>query len=338
MPRSTSTPRRSRNRSRAWCFTVHWNDRRERYDKRPHWKPETMKYIIVGKEVAPETGAKHLQCYVYYKEQVSFASLHEKYRKVHFERANGSAKQNKIYCSKEGDFKEHGKLPQQGKRNDITDAYEDIAKGKTWRQMVAQHHVVMVKYRRGLQWVKDLHMPKRNWKMEVLIYYGDPGCGKTRLAYEAHEEDVFFKSKGKWWDHYTGQETVIIDDFDPTQDDWKFNYWLTLTDRYPMFIERKGGSTQFCSKRIIITSNYAPTLWFNDRMNRAAFFRRVSKVFHVVDNVAIEEEVNPGPRLIRSVGTAYTDTSAPQIMFATADTPSTDLYEGNTHVLASFTT
>lgn len=325
MPRSRSV--RPRGRARGWCFTAHYDEENEAYHDYPQFLPRVMTYHIEGQEVCPTTGRKHVQGYVYYKTQVSFTTLHAGFPNVHFERANGSPADNQKYCSKDGDFVEQGELPVQGKRTDISNAYESIRQGLSWKDMVDEHHSVMVKYRRGLLWIKELMDIKREWEMEVFIYYGPPGSGKTRMAYDTYgAEGIYSKPKNKWWCQYAGQKTIIIDDFDPYNADWKFDYWLTLLDRYPMLLEYKGGSMQMLSKRIIITSNFATSLWFNDRPNRAAFFRRVIGVYHVVDGVATLVPTPAEPRMALPDGSSQFEFVAPaQPVAVFADYSSPDI-------------
>lgn len=47
--------------------------------------------------------------------------------------AKGSAAQNRVYCSKGGDFVELGEIPRQGKRNDIV-AFRDSIRARATDQ------------------------------------------------------------------------------------------------------------------------------------------------------------------------------------------------------------
>lgn len=62
-------------------------------------------YVIAGKEVAPTTGAKHLQCYIQFdmrkKLSAVVALLKGDTQHVHVEPAMGSSDDNIKYCSKE---------------------------------------------------------------------------------------------------------------------------------------------------------------------------------------------------------------------------------------------
>lgn len=113
-------------------------------------------------------------------------------------------------------------------------------------------------------------------------------AGKSRCAYECCPGAFWLmpsreSASGTWWDGYEGQHTVIIDEFYS----WlRYDYFLRLTDRYPLQVETKGGSVQFVSRRIVFTSNTQPAHWYPNIQDRAAFDRRISCVFHFPDQGA----------------------------------------------------
>lgn len=83
--------------------------------------------------------------------------------------------------------------------------------------------------------------------------YGKTGAGKSRWAAQNFPEAYWKPSLDKWFDGYMMEQTVIIDDYRPTQD-LSFEYLLRLVDRYPLMVQTKGAFVPFVPKRIIITS------------------------------------------------------------------------------------
>lgn len=231
-----------------------------------------------GKEVG-ESGTPHLQGAITFCRTYRAAALKKLHDKIHWEVA---------LCS---DFNYEAKgeniieinNSRQGKRTDLEDVAKLIDEGKSLKEIANSDPSTFIKCYKGIERYKSLKETKRNWEMEVHILWGRPGTGKTRQVWDKHGIDnVYVKMKNKWWDHYDGEEVVLIDDFDPQHThECTFDYWLTLFDRYPMIVEYKGGSTQFRSKIIYITSNFNPEFWFNERSNRDAFFRRVVTVTEV---------------------------------------------------------
>lgn len=87
------------SRSRSYIMT--WNN----YDEKDYIEIksyfDTMTHWIIGKEIAPTTGTKHLQGYFYNKNAIRFSTLKTLYPKASWRVAKGTKEQNFIYCSKE---------------------------------------------------------------------------------------------------------------------------------------------------------------------------------------------------------------------------------------------
>lgn len=106
------------------------------------------------------------------------------------------------------------------------------------------------------------------------IYWGATGTGKSRTAWEQAGMDAYPKDpRTKWWDGYTGQENIVVDEFRGAID---ISHILRWTDRYPVLVEIKGASVPLMAKKFWFTSNLDPNLWFPelDQDTRDAFFRR----------------------------------------------------------------
>lgn len=278
-----STTQRHRN----YCFTLN-NYTEEEITQLQEKELKDIKYLIVGQEIAPETGTPHLQGFVIWRNAKTMkASIKCLPKRAHIEICKGTPHDNYLYCKKEGNvIIELGDKPDkvgQGKRNDMLEIKKKVAQNVNIKQMLKdddiQNHF-QLKYAEQL---KKYYEITRNWKPEVKWYWGATGTGKTKTAYEevleeAQDEDnVYFSmDTGKWWDGYDGQEYVIIDDM--RGDFMKFHQLLKLLDRYPYKVETKGSTRQFIARKIIITSANPPDVMFETREDIQQLLRRIDEI------------------------------------------------------------
>jgi hypothetical protein len=99
-----------RMRFRSYCITHFYKEEFEvaRFAEDLKALPGVI-YFLLGREISPSTGNKHLQGYIQFKNPIDFNSLCEKFTRTNFLVANGSDEENVKYCMKEGDFIEWGK-------------------------------------------------------------------------------------------------------------------------------------------------------------------------------------------------------------------------------------
>lgn len=269
-------------RSVAWCFTDNNYTMSSILFKK---QCPLVKYICFGQEVG-ENGTEHLQGYVEFKNKKSIAQIHkiEGFERVHLEVRKGTAQQARDYCEKDAKgelFHEVGEISQQGRRNDLDKVGEMIVAGKELQEVAMANPKQWMMYHGGIKTFYDMtRQIKRDWEMDVRVYWGKTGSGKSRAVWdEFGVEAVYPKPYGQWFDFYNGEEVVLVDDFNPQEmHGIKYREWLHLMDRYPMQVQRKGGSLWFASKIIIFTSNYDPEDW--GLPDQPAFMRRVSQVKH----------------------------------------------------------
>lgn len=240
-------------------------------------------YAIFQHEVGEE-GTPHIQGYLEFDKQQTMGGLKRLHNSVHWEKRRGNQQQAVDYCSKEdtrvsGPY-EFGIKKQQGKRSDLDAAKAVLDAGGDVLDIADSDFTAYLKYNKGFDRYKREITKARNWQMEVLVFWGPPGTGKTRKAFEEHP-DAFFKPDGDWWDGYTGQDTVVIDDF---YGGLPWSFLLKLLDRYPLLVPFKGGFHQFISKRIIFTSNVDIDQWYDfigkPKMKVDALKRRITQKTH----------------------------------------------------------
>ena len=124
-----------------------------------------------------------------------------------------------------------------------------------------------VAHNRSLNTYKCMKMEPRMMKTICVYFYGQPGCGKSRLAldlckYMYPDEIPFYKTKGIWWDLYNYEKAVIWDDF--RGDCYEPQELFKLCDRYPYKVQVKGSFLNFKSDLVVFTSNICPMALYKD--------------------------------------------------------------------------
>jgi len=221
----------------------------------------------MGKERA-ETGTPHLQGYLELGRSRRLGGVKQLLGsdRFHLEKARGTGLEASQYCKKEGDYFEVGTLgPGQGARTDLDEVKSMLDAGAPLGQVAEQHFSTFIRYHKGFALYRSLVVSSRGWRTQCVWYWGSTGTGKTRLAYsEASRlgnEDVWLSSDPtlRWFDGYTGQKTVILDDFG---EGVPITLLLRLLDRYPFKVPVKGGFSEWIPRIVWITSNYSPSKFY----------------------------------------------------------------------------
>lgn len=273
-------------KERQYIFT--WNNPTVQIDWDKLNKKNLIKYAVWQKEVGEKTGTPHYQGYVELSRQARLAQM-KKMIDCHWEERRGTRDQARNYAMKEdtrvegpweyGIWSEKG----QGNRTDLDEVVDMANEGKTRQEIAKAHPKTFIRYNKGIdEYIKTAHdKGPRLHKTRVELYVGVPGTGKTHMAgEEGGQADAYWKTPDKWWDGYTQQDTVILDDFSG----WiQWTQLLHIMDNKPTDVEVKGGKRGFNSKKLIITSNYHPKDWYSEENNRrpkpmAALMRRIDRI------------------------------------------------------------
>lgn len=103
-------------------------------------------------------------------------------------------------------------------------------------------------------------------------FVGPSGAGKSKSA-RGLCPTAFVKLPNKWWDGYTGQPDVIIDDFAKEHSVLR-THLLQWADHYPTPVECKGSTQLIRPKRIVVTSNYTIDEIWPEPKDHKPMFRR----------------------------------------------------------------
>lgn len=266
--------------SRNWCFTDY-----EVHDekKAKFLACDKVSYIVFQHEVCPKSGRDHYQGFMWLKTKERLPALVARWPGTHFESMKGTHDDAIKYCKKEESrmhgYWEAGLPPAEGKRNDLLEAAQLIMSGESTMKEIAEAcPSTFIRYSAGLSRLA-LHFAKpRDWIMDIQVYHGGTGTGKTRKAH-LDNPGAFWKTKSEWWDGYDNHEVVIWDEF---AHDVPISSLLRICDSYPLNVPYKGGFYTFCAKRIIFTSNIPFDQWYPDALpeHRLALRRRVTLITH----------------------------------------------------------
>lgn len=260
-------------RARAFCFTINNYDEKDTEILKDI--VDNVRYIVYGFEVG-EQGTPHIQGYVCFKTLKGVKQVSRMLPRAHIEIAKGNSEQNRTYCTKDGEYIEHGDMPLTPKKRGDNEkerwtAAKEAALNGNLEDVPDD---IYIRYYRTLKEIRKDHIvtPEDSDDVTGLWYHGVAGVGKSRKA-RTEFPDAYKKMCNKWWDGYQEEEYVIIDDVDPNHKvlGHHFKIWA---DRYAFLAETKGGALMIRPKKIIITSQYSPEEIWDDQQTVDAIRRR----------------------------------------------------------------
>lgn len=155
-----------RCRARGWAVTIN-NYTDEDIDNVIDLDAD---YWIMGFEVGKKKGTEHLQCYFHWHNPIDYNTIKKALPRAHIERAEKSPEININYCSKDNDYVEFGEIPVQGKRSDLDNIYENIKKGATMEEIIAENPSSAIRYSKNVERIRNMiNKPNTDYPSE--IYY-----------------------------------------------------------------------------------------------------------------------------------------------------------------------
>lgn len=274
-PSSKSKP------SRAWVFTL---NNPEDNQVPSLWRASGVVYCVWQLERG-ENGTPHLQGYVVCGKAMRLSALKRFAPSAHWEPRKGSHEQAKAYCEKDESREDgpwqYGDEPKgAGCRTDLQAVKEAVDNGVRDLKLWDDYFPQMCRYHKSVSFYRMLKAPRRNEVPEVLVLWGSTNIGKSFYA-NSQYPDAYRLSNcptGVWWDGYSGEETVIVDEFYG----WiRWNELLNILDRYDYSVSFRGGKHRLLATRFIFTSNAHPSAWYNysgPHMMYATLHRRLTRI------------------------------------------------------------
>lgn len=259
---------------RCWFFTLNNPSEKELDDMSKH----ECEYLLYQMERG-ENGTLHAQGIVYYKNKRVMPKDFQP--RAHWEVTRSVTDAIKYCCKEEtrvsGPY-EFGERPSQGKRGDLTKKCNQVLNMETTvDEIVIEDPMLFHQYGRTLERVEEIANRKK-YRTEMTIgvwYHGDTGSGKSHRAFSHYSPDSHYvlnvHDKG-WWEGYTGQKIVIINDL---RNEISSGFMLQLVDKWPFSVPRRGKPpVPFVSEVVIVTSMLSPVLVYGESLDWVQIERR----------------------------------------------------------------
>ena len=199
------------------------------------------------------------------------------------------------YCKKDCDFVEFGGNEGQGKRTDLNKLKAEIINGKSVDDICMDNPELVHQYGRTLDRIEAIALRKRyrTWFTDSYWYFGAKGTGKTHTAFEGYHPDTHYVKnlKDEWWDGYTGQEVVIINEF---RGQIPYSELLTLADKFPHTVKQRNKEpVPFLAKKLIVTSPMRPEEVYSGVLDKADNIEQLISRFYITELKKCHLNKNP---------------------------------------------
>jgi len=280
--------------SRSWICTLHIQTPEHELANLPVLPTGSpIEYAIGQLERGEESGALHWQFFAYFTKKKSLGGvksalvewLGDHAASTHVEFCRGTLEQCVSYVTKldtrVGFGFEHGARPVVARSG--RELLALFRSGGVFDPSDSSWDDVLLRFTRSrLAELRGMVSPRdRDPSVPSVceVHYGPPGSGKSKAVFQSFP-DAYIKLSGKWWDHYSGQSVVILDDFDGSF--LSFGDFKRYIDRNPCLIEIKGGVVSLLATTFIITTNVYPSHWWSKKVTgedgRGAIWRRISRL------------------------------------------------------------
>lgn len=262
---------RPSQQARYWLLTIPHADWTQ-----PEILPNGIVWLRGQRERGSDTGYIHWQLFAAFDKKVRLAGVKRIFGNTcHAEPSRSSAAEEYVFkedTAIEGTRFELGQ--KKFNRNSAKD-WEAIKLASKQGNLEDIPADVFVRNYRTLKAIEKDHMKPTAMERKVIVYWGPTGVGKSKKAWDLAGLDAYPKDPNtKFWDGYSGQSNVVIDEFRGKIDIAHILRWF---DRYPVCVEQKFGACVFKATTIYVTSNLNPKDWYPelDEETKSALLRRL---------------------------------------------------------------
>lgn len=239
--------------------------------------PNGIQYIRGQLERGEGTGYLHWQILVAFPKKIRLAGVKAFFGdQAHCELGKSDATLKYVWKEDtriEGTQFELGKLAVKRNNPDDWESIWTAAKEGKLDDVPAD---IRIRHYSALRRIEKDYLTPVAMERTVFVFWGAPGTGKSRRAWEEAGLDAYPKDPcTKFWDGYQGEANVVIDEF---RGEINISHILRWFDRYPVNVECKFGATTLRATRIWITSNVDPRDWYPgiNEDSKQALLRRLN--------------------------------------------------------------
>lgn len=291
--RTTRIPVRSAPiNGRFWLATIpklHWTP--------PSCLPSECRYLRGQNEIG-EGGFDHWQVVVCFKQTKRLAGAKQFFcPQAHVELSRSAAANQYVFKEDtrvEGSQFEYGELPKTCQK-EMWKKVKAAAIAGNIDSIDIPDDIYVRYYGTLCRIAKDHSKPPLRTVVGAELYWGLTHSGKSYKAFNeatnrSGDGNVYRKSGStKWWDGYTGETVVIIDEFRGEIPVTSLLEWL---DVYPCRVETKGGSVPLRATYFYVTSNLYIDNWYIDldQMTKDALTRRFNVIEEFSETFVINSQ------------------------------------------------
>lgn len=240
----------------------------------------------------------HRQVFIQFNKRQSYTAIRKivGHKGYHAQRMRGSIEQNKIYCSKDGEFQILGEFSdkQQGARSDLTEIAEELISGETSvdKLLTPENFTLFHQYGRTIEKYEDkfLLSKKRTTMTKGYWFWGGTGTGKSHMFHNTilnspDEDHYVWNLKETFQCEYKHQRCTLIDDF---RGELSIGELCKIVDKWNTCkIARKGrAALSFTSEVVCITCPMKP----QDLFKNAAKEDKLEQLFRRFKIISVNQK------------------------------------------------
>lgn len=253
--------------------------------------------FMTGQLERGKEGTNHWQFVMHFSSPRAFTAIRKQFPLCHLEIARVITRAVN-YCRKtdsrvEGPWT-FGDQPLGGSGSAQTENWDE------WYELAKQGRIseippqIQIKYFANLDKIRCRNIIKVDQpNVRGVWICGLPGVGKSHWVRKVLADDSYYpKPANKWWDGYTGQDYVVLEDLDHDTAKFMPHHLKIWADKWSFVAEAKGTAAFPCNRWFVATSNYTMQELFGnlDSALQNALYRRFHRYTMVDRDTFVDQD------------------------------------------------